>query len=256
VKEKAMLTIPEFRAAADRYLRWAMRGLGVVWLVVLVCLITPLLVEHDLTGRLRNQLPPSIQAWLDGRGPLLTALLILLSAYPAVLLLVRWTRRDPRLVCPHCRAGLWRRRYRVVVTRHCLGCGQQVLADLDPPPTIPPHLTRAEADAILAGNRRTIWRVVAVLPTACVLGFGTAIGFGLMWDAGWVTESLAVGGMAAAVVGLLAASEWALVKLWKLARSVITCPRCARDCPPEWALKFGGCGYCGQRFVAEPRPGW
>jgi hypothetical protein len=172
----------------------------------------------------------------------------------AVLVLDAWARRDPLLVCPNCRACLARRRHQVIVTRHCPRCAEQVLADLERPPAFAPPLTRVEAEAIVAGRRRTTWRVLLAIVAAYVLLLGTAAGFALLAESGLMNDSLAMSGAAAAMIGLLAVNVWALVRLLKLTRGAITCPRCGGRCPPEWVSKFEGCMWCGQPLVADPSP--
>ena len=183
---------------------------------------------------------------------LVDPLAVIAVVYPILLLAVwpihRLARRDRRLVCPHCRRGLYRSRLRVTATRQCPCCYREILTD--PDPQQPVVLPRAEAEALAAKCRWDMLKFCLGFP---IVPLGTVgIGFGAehLKDTGVVPEILAICVTFAGVLGMIAWVIWSLFQTGRILRDLVRCPRCELRQTPGSAVKFGRCLRCSQQLVA------
>lgn len=257
-----MLSIPEYRAAAAGFAKRAWWVNPLAFLNLLVCLgpIAYLLSERDaLVAWARTHLHPEFPT---SALPLLLGWAVC-CLVEAVLFnrLVRWrlarlARRDSRLVCPHCRwcpgqGGAW---CEAVATRRCPGCGREFLADVAQPAPAAPPVVRAELGESVRVRSRVRRRTLRWRWGIFLVALGVVAGFALRADSGRASDPLAVGGIMTALVACAIASAWLDAPRRKPDRVGIACPRCGGRWAPEWALKYGGCGFCGQPLVADPEP--
>jgi Zn-finger nucleic acid-binding protein len=233
-----MLTVREFSTAANRprrWLVWFLRGYSVLLLF--------LVLNTVLFGLDRDEATWRAMSW----GLIGVSFSVIVVVGIAVNLLAR---RDPRLLCPHCKRGLFRLQFRVVATRACPRCQRVILTDPEPQKPVP--LTRAQADE----NRAKFWRE----NRRSLIGFPTiwlsVIGliFGSMWlkDAGWIGESVAICVACSAAAFMLGWLVWSAIRSMRSLSQMIRCPRCGAKQDPIGLAKFGHCTRCSQPLVAEP----
>jgi hypothetical protein len=120
-----VLSIPDFNTAMSGYNRRMLVVIAATVIALLACLGAAALFRDDLRA-----------FYLQRLGETACDVLLGLSALPALLVLFvglwmheRRTRRDPRLVCPHCGKLLVSWHALVVATRNCARCGRRVLAE-------------------------------------------------------------------------------------------------------------------------------
>jgi hypothetical protein len=240
-----MMTIPEFREPVDRHfrrVRWYLR----VFLVLSVCLLVVIQFGNPDEG-VSARLPDSAPRWLVSILPI--AILVAFS-YLAAWLLVVWANRNPRLRCPRCDKGLVRHHFRVVATRCCPRCVSEILTD--PKPQHPAALARAEVEVVAHRHRRRGLVVLLGLFALPLLTIGVCFEAFWLMEAGWIGEpfSIAIACLSAAVP--FGWAVWGLIQCARMFREKVVCPRCQAGLFPEQIAKSGGCGWCGQRMIADP----
>jgi hypothetical protein len=241
-----VLTVPEFNAAHDRHLR------RVQWLflVFLACLLNAWMWDFDSVVWVHTHIDESIPSWAVRVGVYTTPITLL---FPVGLLLVRWAHRDPRLCCPLCDKGLVRHRFKVVVTRHCPRCNREILTD--PDRQLAPTITRIEVESLARRNLRRNLTSILGLALGCAVGAGLGLGAERLKDMGWLSETVAICITAGGVLAFFALMTYSVICVIRQLRERITCPRCHARLYPEMAAKWGGCGWCGQRMIADPPAG-
>jgi hypothetical protein len=243
-----VLPVHEFCEAYDRYYhrtRWVFFPLSIVAAVWPVFVLGEMLWSRD--GWLHTTLRPLPDYLILFVALAVTTVLLVPSTLLVLWLFGRLTRRDPRLVCPHCNRGLARSFNRVVATRSCPGCTREILIDVYP--VEPAPLSRQEAETQANRWQRTRrWGTceLAMIMFAlwCVLAFK---------DEGAIPDSPVgeVVGMTL-VVGASAWMVWWIVRghrRWRAQQ--IPCPRCGDSQEPSFVVKYGCCGCCSQPLVAD-----
>jgi hypothetical protein len=237
-----VLTLREFNAAHDRHL-WRVMWL---FLIFLMCLLNAWLWDFDPVVWVHKHIDASIPSWVAYIGVILVLIALLLLVG---LLLVRLAHRDPLLRCPHCKKGLVRHRLRVVAKRCCPRCASEILSD--PQPQHAATLARTEIGIVARRHRRRGLTFLLGLLVIWISTIGLIFGAFQLKEAGWIGEpfSIAVACVAAAV--LFGWAIWGLIECARMFREKVFCPRCNTGLFPEQVAKSGGCGWCGQRMIAE-----
>jgi uncharacterized protein (DUF983 family) len=218
-----------------------------LFLVFLTCLFNSWMWDFDPVAWVHHCIDASIPSWAVRAGVLATPLALL---FLIGLLFVRWAHRDLRLRCPHCQKGLVRHRLRVVATRCCPRCVSEILTD--PKPQHPAALARAEVEVVAHRHRRRGLVVLLGLFALPLLTIGVCFEAFWLMEAGWIGEpfSIAIACLSAAVP--FGWAVWGLIQCARMFREKVVCPRCQAGLFPEQIAKSGGCGWCGQRMIADP----
>lgn len=229
-----VLTIPEFKAAADRFkFRRFWPVMFVYCLFATPCSLLVLVFTKYLTTVLGVP-------WVVSLPIAFGALIVVLIPTSWILgrIMNRRSRRDPHLVCPHCERFLaLAERGRVIATRSCPGCSGRILAEPEAPSAEIPLRPRAEVVAIDADLKRRVRILIggwACLSVAWIASFA--------WGNGLVGMCLFVNGFPL----LLALHIWAIQPL-----NLLACPHCKAWCYPGLALRTERCGKCGQPVLAD-----
>jgi hypothetical protein len=237
-----MLTVGEFNAAADRH----HRRLGRV-LILIVSFFLGVVLTFTFLIDLTVLLPVHVQPWHALLGLWVACIA---GIFAAVWAIDRSARRDPRLVCPHCDRGLFRARCRVAGTRKCPRCAQEILIDPDDPRSAP--LTPEEAETRAVRFRWILFRFVPLMfVVSVVLYFPVATWLDALVEGGWISPTASESIFNGIRLSLVL---WAVIQLYRLSCTLISCPRCRYVDTPRVAVKHGRCQACGQTLVAVPPP--
>jgi hypothetical protein len=244
-----MLTVAEFNAAADRHLWRVMRWFGLPLFVLMLGIGVTIHWVVDPVPWLRAHVHPGFPAALV--DPLAVIAVIFPFCLVAVWPIHALAWRDRRLVCPHCRRGLYRSYRRVIATRKCPRCSREILTD--PDRRRRPKLTREEVDAGAARCRRIGYGFFLGLLLAFPIAIGLIAGANYLMKSALISKTLANCALVAGLLVFVAGMVWACIQGFRLLETFIWCPRCGERNEFGAVKKFGGCCHCSQPLIRSQR---
>jgi hypothetical protein len=148
---------------------------------------------------------------------------------------------------------LVRHHFKVVATRRCPRCASEILIDTMPQHTA--NLAGKYVEAVAWRHRRKGLVFLFGLPLLWLVAVGAIYGAFWLNKAGWIGESLSIAVVCISTCGLFTWVIWSLIQSLRMLREKVGCPRCQAAIFPELVSKSGGCGWCGQRMIADPPSG-
>src|SRR5207247_168497 len=100
-------------------------------------------------------------------------------------------------------------------------------------------------------HQRKIWVLFLSFPIVSLVGIGLGLGSERLKDIGWIGESFM---LCIAFSGVLLLFAWMIrsgLDLFRILPEGLVCPRCRSRHYAADVAKLGGCGWCGQRLIAD-----